>query len=52
MLLESGVVVQNEDGSLESVSPAEAKKRLESMAPERRRLYEDDASASKQSQPD
>jgi len=46
------VVVQNEDGSLESVSPAEAEKRLKAMAPERRRLYEDDASASIQSQPE
>ena len=52
MLRESGVVVQNEDGSLEGVSPAEAKRRLESMAPERRRLYEDGASASMGSQSD
>ena len=45
MLRESGVVVQNEDGSLEGVHPDEAKKRLKAMPPERRRLYEDDAVA-------
>ena len=45
MLRESGVVVQNEDGSLEGVHPDEAKKRLKAMPPERRRLYEGDAVA-------
>jgi epoxyqueuosine reductase QueG len=49
MLRESGVIVQNEDGRLERVSPEEAKKHLESMAPERRRLYEDDASVAMES---
>ncbi len=41
MLKNSGVVVQNEDGSLEAVSAQEAKNRLEKMPPERRVLYED-----------
>jgi epoxyqueuosine reductase QueG len=40
MLTTSGVVVQNEDGSLEAVSPDEARKRLAAMSPERRALYE------------
>lgn len=40
MLTNSGVVVQNDDGSLEAVSPEEAKKRLAVMSPERRTLYE------------
>jgi len=40
MLTESGVVVQNEDGSREAVSPEEAQKRLAAMSPERRALYE------------
>ena len=40
MLANSGVVVQNEDGSREAVSPEEAKKRLAAMSPERRALYE------------
>lgn len=45
LLRESGVVVQNENGSLEGVPPDEAKKRLKAMPPERRRLYESDAAA-------
>lgn len=40
MLRESGVVVQNEDGTLEAVSPDEARKRLDAMAPQRRKRYE------------
>lgn len=40
MLSEGGVVVQNEDGSLEAVSPDEARKRLAAMSPEQRALYE------------
>lgn len=40
MLANSGVVVQNEDGTCEAVSPEEAKKRLATMSPERRALYE------------
>jgi epoxyqueuosine reductase QueG len=40
MLTDSGVVVQNEDGSREAVSPEEAKRRLAAMSPERRALYE------------
>ncbi|MBW2091375.1 MAG: epoxyqueuosine reductase [Deltaproteobacteria bacterium] len=41
MLTNSGVVVQNEDGSLEAVSPEEAKTRLAAMNPKRRALYEE-----------
>ncbi len=41
MIKESGVVVQNEDGSLEAVSPKEAKNRLAQMDPKKRALYED-----------
>jgi len=40
LLTTSGVVVQNEDGSLEAVPPEEAEKRLAAMNPERRALYE------------
>ena len=40
LLVESGVIVQNPDGSLEAVTPEEAKKRLASMEPEKRILYE------------
>ena len=40
MLTESGVVLQNPDGSLEAASPDEAKHRLQVMPPERRGLYE------------
>ena len=41
LLTTSGVVVQQEDGSLEAVTPEEARKRLTAMSPERRVLYED-----------
>lgn len=41
MLTSSGVVVQNPDGSLEAVSPANARERLAAMSPEARTLYED-----------
>lgn len=41
MLVESGVVVQNPNGTLEAVSPEEAKKRLASMSAEKRALYEE-----------
>ena len=41
MLVESGVVVQNPDGSREALSPEVAKKRVASMSPERRALYEE-----------
>ena len=40
MLRESGVVVQNEDGTLEAVTPEEARKRLDAMDPERSAMYE------------
>ncbi len=39
-LTESGVVVQNPDGSLEGVSPEEARQRIGAMKPEQRALYE------------
>jgi len=41
MLSQSGVVVQNSNGTLEAVSPEEAKKRLAGMPPEKRKLYEE-----------
>lgn len=41
LLTTSGVVVQQEDGSLEAVTPEEARKHLTAMSPERRALYED-----------
>ena len=41
LLTESGVIVQNPDGSLEAVSPEEAKKRLKEMKPGDRALYEE-----------
>ncbi|MFC1945029.1 epoxyqueuosine reductase [Chloroflexota bacterium] len=41
LLVNSGVVMQNPDGSLEAVSPDEAKRRLASMSPEVRALYEE-----------
>jgi epoxyqueuosine reductase QueG len=41
MLMESGVVVQNPDGTLKAVSPEEAEAYLASLAPEQRALYED-----------
>ncbi|HOF04502.1 MAG TPA: hypothetical protein PK175_09165 [Syntrophales bacterium] len=40
MLTKSGVVVQRPDGSCESLSPEEAKKRLEQMPQEHRSWYE------------
>jgi epoxyqueuosine reductase len=40
MLTESGVVIQNPDGSLEAVAPDEAMLRLGAMPSERRALYE------------
>lgn len=39
MLKDSGVIVQGEDGSLEAVSPKEAKRRLAEMPPRTRALY-------------
>jgi epoxyqueuosine reductase len=41
MLTQSGVVVQNPDGSLEAVSPDVAKEHVASMSPEARALYEE-----------
>jgi len=40
LLVDSGVVIQNPDGSLEAVSPQEAERRLAAMSPEVRALYE------------
>jgi epoxyqueuosine reductase QueG len=42
LLAKGGVVVQNEDGTLEAVSPEEAENRLTAMDPERRALYAGD----------
>lgn len=42
LLTTSGVVIQNEDGSLAAVAPEEAEKRLAAMNPERRALYVDE----------
>jgi epoxyqueuosine reductase len=40
MLINSGVVIQEPDGSLRAVSPEEAEKHLSTMEPEQRALYE------------
>jgi hypothetical protein len=40
LLTESGVVVQGQDGSLQAVSPEEARQRLGALPQERRALYE------------
>ena len=40
MLIESGVVIQEPDGTRRAVSPEEAKEYLNSMPLERRKLYE------------
>ena len=40
MLVESGVIVQNADGTLEAVTPEEGKKRIADMDVETRALYE------------
>ncbi len=40
MLKENGVVVQNEDGSLEAMAPGEAEQRMKDLSPERRTFYE------------
>ena len=40
MLTESGVVIQEPDGTIRVVSPEEAKEYLEAGPPERRKLYE------------
>jgi hypothetical protein len=42
--MESGVIIQEADGTRRAVTPEEAKKYLESMPPDRRKLY-DSASA-------
>jgi epoxyqueuosine reductase len=42
LLAKGGVIVQNEDGTLEAVPPEEAKARLKDMPEERRTLYEGD----------
>jgi epoxyqueuosine reductase len=39
LVINSGVVIQNPDGSLEAVSPDEEEKRLAAMSPELRALY-------------
>ncbi|WP_269850838.1 hypothetical protein [Methanosarcina horonobensis] len=37
MLTDSGVIIQEPDGTLKAVSPEEAKKYIESMTPERKK---------------
>ena len=41
MIINSGVVIQEPDGTLRAVSPEEAKKHLSAMNPEQRTLYEE-----------
>ena len=41
LLIESGVIIQRPDSTLEAVSPEEADKRLEQMKPENRALYKE-----------
>ena len=41
MLINSGVVIQDPDGTLRAVSPQEAEKHLSTMTPEQRTLYEE-----------
>jgi len=40
LLQQGGVIIQHEDGSLQAVSPEEAKEHIAAMGPERRVLYE------------
>ena len=40
MFTKGGVVIQHPDGSLQAVSPEEAKKHLAAMTPDMRALYE------------
>jgi epoxyqueuosine reductase QueG len=40
LVKDSGVIVQNDDGTLEAVTPEEAKRRFEAMDPEKRAIYE------------
>ncbi len=42
MMTQSGVTVQNPDGTLEAFAPDEAVEKLTAMAPEYKRLYQDD----------
>ncbi len=41
LLVESGVIIQNPDGSREAVSPEEAERKIGAMDPETRALYEE-----------
>jgi len=40
LLIKSGVIVQDPDGSRKAVTPEEAAKQIDSMEPERKALYE------------
>ncbi len=40
LLVESGVIIQNSDGSLDAVGPEEAKERIAKMDDDIRSLYE------------
>ena len=41
LLKEGGVVVQNDNGTIEAISPEEVMQRMEAMDPQRRAMYED-----------
>ena len=41
MLINSGVVIQDPDGTLRAVSPEEAKRHIAALDPEKRVLYEE-----------
>jgi epoxyqueuosine reductase QueG len=46
----SGVILQNEDGTLEAVTPEEARKKMDAMEPERRAMYEGELDYDKKDQ--
>ncbi len=50
LVKKSGVIVQNVDGTLEAVTPEEARKRLDAMEPERRAMYEGEIEPDKKGQ--
>ena len=41
LLKKAGVVVQNENGSVEAIPPEDALRKMEAMEPQRRAMYED-----------
>ena len=46
LLQQGGVIIQHEDGSLQAVSPEEARKHIAAMEPDRRAQYKIDHSQS------